>query len=95
MAEDEARGCHYVQSGRGKLKRVGGRHALYVEEQKGIHVLNETAYLLYQALDEPATVAELVAALSDLVRVDAAMLEHDIEEAVALLVDNGLVRISG
>ncbi len=84
---------HYVQTGKGTLKRVGNQMALYVGDRKAIHVLNATALLLYHCLAEPLTREELVAILTELNPPDADTLAADIERVLATLIDHDLVRI--
>ena len=40
----------YKRSDRVKIKKVGNNTALYVMDQKGIHVLNETALFIWEVL---------------------------------------------
>ena len=51
---------HYKRTKKAKLKRVGGSIAIYVGEQKAIHVLNRTAHFVYECMENPVTFDELV-----------------------------------
>ena len=83
----------YVQSGKGALKQVGDRKALYVKDEKSIHVLNITAFLLYQCLEEPLDKPALVELLSDLSPPSRHTLASDIDAALATLLEHDLIRI--
>jgi len=50
----------YKRSDRVKIKKVGNNTALYVTDQKGIHVLNQTALFIWETLQEPFTFDELL-----------------------------------
>lgn len=82
----------YVQSGKGRLKRVGDRQAVYVKETKSIHVFNVTAFLLYQCLEEPLDRSTLVELLAELNPPDRQTLESDIDAALATLLEHELIR---
>ncbi len=55
----------YKRSNQVKVKKVGNNTALYSTEQKGIHVLNETALFIWEALREPFRFDELLYMLSE------------------------------
>lgn len=48
-----------------KIKPVGQSVAAFVSEQKALHVLNPTARLILEYLEEPATREELVLMLTE------------------------------
>jgi len=81
----------YVQSGQGKLKKVGDETAVYVETQKGLHVLNETALLIYQAMAQPARADQVVQLLVDLTGEEPARVEGDVDRTVSLYLKYGLI----
>ena len=85
----------YVQSGTGKLKPVGRDMAVYVKEEKAIHVLNPTAFLVYQALEDPTPLEHLVIPLQELTGVEEVELRRDLEEAIEQLLKAGLVKEAG
>jgi len=90
MSDQES--TRYVQSGIGKLKPVGQDMAVYVKKQKAIHVLNQTAFLVYQALEDPTPLDHLVSPLRELTGVDEDTLRRDLEEAIEQLLKTGLVK---
>ena len=83
----------YVQSGKGTLKQVGDGKALYVKETKAIHVLNITAFLIYQCLEHPLDWPTLIELLSDLSPPDRETLEVDTDAALATLLEHKLIRV--
>lgn len=90
----DAATTRYVQSGPVKLKPVGRDMAVYVKEQKAIHVLNQTAFVVYQALEEPESVDHLAIALSELTLVDEATLRRDLDETIEQLLEKGLIEVA-
>ena len=91
----EKKPAFYVQSGKAKLKNVGGDKALYVGEQKAIHVLNPTAYLMYEAIREPITFEELVLVIREVTRGDEKAIRHDLKETLDLFLKYDVVKIAG
>lgn len=83
----------YVQTDKAILKRVGGEPALYVRDRKAIHVLNRTAFLLYQCLEAPLSRDELVALAGETLTADRTTLEHDIDRTLDTLLAHDLVRL--
>ena len=81
----------YVQSGKGKLKKVGDETAVYVEAHKGLHVLNETALLIYEAMAQPARTDQVVQLLVDLTGEERARIEGDVGRTVRLYLKHGLI----
>ena len=81
----------YKQSEKVKAKKVGNNTALYVSEQKGIHVLNETALFIWEALQEPFTFDELLYMLSEVFEGDHAKMKEDLHEILDLFLGYGLV----
>jgi len=55
----------FVRSADVKLKQVGASTAAYVRDRKALHVLNPTARLLIEYLEEPAGFDELVLMLGE------------------------------
>jgi len=74
----------YKRSNQVKVKKVGKSTALYVSKQKGIHVLNETALFIWEALQEPFTFDELLYMLSEVFEGDATKMEEDLRETLDL-----------
>ena len=75
-----------------RLKAVGDTEALYVGEQRALHVLNPTARILLHCLDRPSTLAELVAMMARLTDATEARLEGDLGEILPELERLGAVR---
>lgn len=74
----------YQQSDQVKVKKVGKENALYVPEQKGIHVLNDTAFFIWEALASPLTFDELHYMLGQVFQGDPAAMETDLRETLDL-----------
>ena len=74
----------YKRSNQVKVKKVGKSTALYVSKQKGIHVLNETALFIWEALQEPFTFDELLYMLGEVFEGDATKMEEDLRETLDL-----------
>ena len=65
--------------------------AVYVPEEKAIHVLNPTARVLFDLLEVPATEAELCRALVEATDGDPMLIARDVSEALAEFTDKGIV----
>jgi len=74
-----------------KVKKVGNSTALYVGDQKGIHVLNETALFIWEALQEPFTFDELLYTLSEVFEGDTTKMKEDLNEILDLFLEYDLV----
>ena len=81
----------YKQSEKVKVKKVGANTALYVSDQKGIHVLNETALFIWEALQEPFTFDELLYMLSEVFEGDTTKMKEDLNEILDLFLEYDLV----
>jgi len=81
----------YKRSNQVKIKKVGNNTALYVSDQKGIHVLNETALFIWEALQEPFTFDELLYMLSDVFDGDTTEMKADLHEILDLFLRYDLV----
>ena len=88
MKED----TYYIQSGNAKLKNVGNDQALYVGDQKAIHVLNQTAYLIYEAMKEPITFDELVEVLTEVTKGDETVIRDDLKETIELFLKYDFIK---
>lgn len=82
----------YRQSEKAKIKKVGSDTALYVSNQKGIHVLNETALFIWEALQDPFTFDELLYMLNEAFEGDIAKMEVDLHEILDLFLRYDLVQ---
>ncbi len=80
----------YKQSEKVKVKKVGANTALYVSDQKGIHVLNETALFIWEALQEPFTFDELLYMLSEVFEGDTTRMKEDLNEILDLFLEYDL-----
>ncbi len=81
----------YKQSEKVRVKKVGASTALYVSDQKGIHVLNETALFIWEALQEPFTFYELLYMLSEVFKGDTTKMKEDLNEILDLFLEYDLV----
>ncbi len=81
----------YKQSEKVKVKKVGANTALYVSDQKGMHVLNETALFIWEALQEPFTFDELLYMLSEVFEGDTTKMKEDLNEILDLFLRYDLV----
>ena len=81
----------YKRSAQVKVKKVGNNTALYVSEQKGIHVLNETALFIWETLQEPFTFDELLYMLSEVFEGDTTKMKEDLREILDLFLRYDLV----
>ena len=81
----------YKRSDQVKVKKVGNNTALYVSDQKGIHVLNETALFIWEALQEPFTFDELLYMLSEVFEGDSTKMKADLRETLDLFLRYDLV----
>ncbi len=82
----------YIRSEQVKVKKVGHNTALYVRDQKGIHVLNETALFIWEALQDPFTFDELLYMLTETFDEDPVRMETDLHEILDLFLGYDLVR---
>jgi hypothetical protein len=82
----------YKQSEEVRVKKVGKNTALYVSNQKGIHVLNETALFIWEALQDPFTFDELLYMLTETFDENPARMETDLQEILDLFLGYELVR---
>lgn len=81
----------YKQSEKVKVKKVGNKTALYAGEQKGIHVLNETALFIWEALRDPFTFDELLYMLGEVFEGDPAGMKEDLNGILDLFLRYHLV----
>ena len=82
----------YKRSDQVKVKKVGSNTALYVSNQKGIHVLNETALFIWEALQDPFTFDELLYMLREVFEGDTRKMKEDLHEILDLFLNYDLVR---
>lgn len=81
----------YKRSDQVRIKKVGNNTALYLSEQKGIHVLNETALFIWEVLQEPFTFDELLYMLSEVFEGDTTEMKEDLHEILDLFLRYDLV----
>ncbi len=81
----------YKRSDRVKIKKVGNNTALYVSDQKGIHVLNNTALFIWETLRESFTFDELLYMLREVFEGDTAKMKEDLHEILDLFLRYDLV----
>ena len=90
MKED----MYYVQSGKAKIKNVGNDKALYVGDQKAVHVLNPTASLIYEAMRDPITLDELVEVIRDVTKGEEKTIRKDLKETIDLFLKYEFIKIA-
>jgi len=81
----------YKQSEKVKIKKVGNNTALYVSDQKGIHVLNETALFIWETLQDPFTFDELLYMLGETFEGNDTRMKLDLQEILDLFLAYDLV----
>jgi len=81
----------YKRSIQVKVKKVGNDTALYVSDPKGIHVLNDTALFIWEALQDPFTFDELLFMLRETYKGDAVQMEADLQEILDIFLRHHLV----
>lgn len=91
MKED----TYYVQSGKAKVKDVGNDKALYVGDQQAVHVLNQTAYLIYEAMSEPITFDEMVEVVKGVTEGDEKAIREDLTETIDLFLKYEFIETKG
>ena len=92
MAEPRDHDLYYQRLETGKLKKVGDQTAVYVPSQRAIHVLNQTAFFIWECLKEPVACEELLFMLSEAFEGERETMKKDLEETLALLLEKGLIR---
>lgn len=81
----------FARAGGVRLKRAGGRLAVYVPATRGLHVLNSTAELLFACLQEPATLDDLAAAFREATDGAAETIRADLADTLREFEQAGLV----
>ena len=81
----------YKRSDQVKVKKVGNNTALYVSDQKGIHVLNETALFIWEILQDSFTFDELLYMLGEVFEGDTTKMKEDLQEILDLFLEYDLV----
>jgi hypothetical protein len=80
----------YKRSNQVKVKKVGTNTALYVSDQKGIHVLNETALFIWEALQDPFTFDELLYMLNETFEGNTTQMKEDLQEILDIFLRHNL-----
>ena len=81
----------YKRSDQVKVKKVGHNTALYASDQKGIHVLNQTALFIWETLQDPFTFDELLYMLGEVFEGDTTKMKEDLNEILDLFLKYDLV----
>ncbi len=92
MTELQDRDIHYKRIQKAKLKKVGDQMAVYVPRQRAIHVLNQTAFFIWECLKDSVTFEELLFMLSEAFKGEREIMKRDLEETLDLLLKKGLIR---
>lgn len=81
----------YRRSDHVKVKKVGENTALYVRKQRGIHMLNDTAFFIWEVLERPFTSDELLYMLSEVFDADPGVMKEDLHEILDLFLTYELI----
>jgi hypothetical protein len=84
---------YYLRSGNVKEKKVGEDLALYVQDDRSIHVLNNTARFIWECLKSPLTFDEILFMMGQVFKESSETLKSDLEEALSLFSDKNLIEI--
>ena len=82
----------YKRSDQVRVKKIGRHRALYVRKQKGIPVLNDTAFFIWEALETPFTDGELLYMLGEVFDGDLAVMKKDLDEILDLFLTYELIQ---
>ncbi|MDX1503694.1 MAG: PqqD family protein [Thermoanaerobaculia bacterium] len=85
----------YVRAPAARLKEVGGTSAVYLRDDRALHVLNPSARLVFDCLERPTSLAALALRLSELTGVERGVVERDLLEVLPDFVRRGLVERLG
>ena len=81
----------YRRSNEVKAKKIGKKTALYVSKQRGIHVLNDTAFFIWEVLEAPFAYDELLHMLSEVFEGDTTKMKEDLQEILDLFLRYNLI----
>jgi hypothetical protein len=81
----------YIRSKNVKEKRVGNDVALYDKENKAIHVLNGSAWLIWESLQKPLEFEDLLSMMINTFGLDEIELKKDLVETIDIFLKNGLI----
>jgi hypothetical protein len=82
---------YFIRSEKVIEKKVGTDIALYVQDDRSIHVLNHTARFIWQCLKEPVTFDEILFVMHEVFIVEAETLRNDLKETLALFEEKNLI----
>jgi hypothetical protein len=85
----------YTRSKNIKEKKVGHDVALYDKKRQAIHVLNETAWFIWESLQESLEFDELFLMMKKIYRTNDEELKKDLEETIVIFLKNGLIDTAG
>ncbi len=86
---------YYVRSEKVIEKKVGKDIAIYVEDNRSIHVLNPTARFIWECLKEPVTFDEILYMMNEVFDVETDTLKNDLEETLVLFEGKNLFETRG
>lgn len=81
----------YKRSSHVKVKQVGENKALYVSDRKAIHVLNDTAFFIWEALASPFTFDELLFMMGEVFKGDPVAMKADLRETIDMFLKYKLI----
>jgi len=84
---------YFIRSPNVKEKKVGEDLALYVQEDRSIHVLNPTARFIWECLKTRVTLEEILFMMEQVFKENSETLKIDLEEALSHFSDKNLIEI--
>ncbi len=90
---DDQETTYYVRSDKVKTKKVGDDVALYLKDQKALHVLNQSALFIWECLKEPTSFDEILLILAEAYCANRGVMENDLRETIDLFLKYELIRI--
>jgi len=73
---------------------VGNDHMLYDAAGRAVHLLNETAFFVWQRCDGGCTVEDIISEAAAVYKVSGEQIQADIEQCLAALRDKSLLKDS-
>jgi hypothetical protein len=84
-------GVKYQRNPKTKIKEIGDDRAVYIPATRAIHVLNQTALLVWELADEPVTAEEMAAAISSVTDTAEQTVLADLREVLPEFVRDGIL----
>ena len=81
----------YERNPKAKIKEIGDDWAVYIPSTRAIHVLNQTARLVWELTDEPVTEVEMAGAISSVTDATKEAVLADLREMLPEFVRDGIL----